>query len=62
MFSTGQKYFAIIFVIVFVIIMSFVYKKDLRQLKSQYKGVFWILLVFLTFIAFLFAIKLFLKD
>lgn len=62
MFSTGQLIFAIIFVIAFIIIMVFVYKKDLKEMKKQYKGTYWILLAFLLFIAFLFVIKIFLKE
>ncbi len=62
MFSTGQYYFAIFFIIAFTVIMTFVYRKDLKELKQQYKGTYWILLVFLTFILLLFLIKFFLKD
>jgi len=62
MFSTGQTYFAIFFIIVFSIIMTYVYRKDLKQLKLQYKGVYWIFFSFLTFILLLFVIKFFLKD
>lgn len=62
MFSTGQYYFALFFIITFIIIMTFVYKKDLKELKSQYKGVYWVLIGFLTFILILFVIKFFLKD
>jgi len=62
MFSTGQKYFAILFSIAFIITMIYVYRRDLKQLKSQYKGVYWILVVFLTFIGLLFVIKFFLKE
>ena len=62
MFSTGQTYFAIFFIIIFSIIMTYVYRKDLKQLKLQYKGVYWIFFSFLTFILLLFVIKFFLKD
>ncbi len=62
MFSTGQYYFAIFFIIAFTIIMTFVYRKDLKGLKLQYKGVYWVLIGFLTFIMLLFVIKVFLKD
>lgn len=62
MFSTGQLLFAIFFVITFIIIMVFVYKKDLKEMKKHYKGIYWILLAFLLFIGFLFIIKIFLKE
>lgn len=62
MFSTGQAYFAIFFVIVFIITMILVYKKDIKEMKNQYKGTYWILIGFLLFILFLFIIKFFLRE
>ena len=35
MFSTGQIYFAIFFVIAFISTMIIVYRKDLRALKEE---------------------------
>ena len=40
MFSAGQNYFAIIFMIVFIITMVIVYRKDLKSLKPFYKGTY----------------------
>ena len=62
MFSTGQWYFALFFVITFIAVMIYVYRKDLKDLKLQYRGTYWILLGFLLFIASLFVIKIFLKE
>jgi hypothetical protein len=62
MFSAGQINFAIFFIIAFSITIFFVYRKDLKELKDQYKGTYWILLSFLTFVGLLFVIKQFLKD
>jgi len=62
MFSTGQTYFAIFFVIAFIATMIYVYRKDLKEMKSQYKGTYWILIGFLLFIAFLFFIKFYIKE
>lgn len=62
MFSTGQINFAIFFIIAFTVTIFIVYKKDLKELKSQYKGIYWVLLLFLTFIGLLFLIKQFLMD
>lgn len=62
MFSTGQWYFAIFFVITFIAVMIYVYRKDLKELKSQYKGIYWILFGFLLFIGLLFIIKFYLKE
>lgn len=62
MFSTGQLYFALFFVIAFIITMVVMYRKDLKQLKTQYKGTYWILFSFLLFICILFVIKFYVKD
>ncbi len=62
MFSTGQKYFAAFFVIAFIFTMIYVYRKDLKDLKLQYKGTYWILIGFLVFITSLFVIKFYLKE
>ncbi|WP_317047775.1 hypothetical protein [Flavobacterium tibetense] len=42
--------------------MILVYKKDLKEMKNQYKGTYWILIGFLLFILFLFIIKFFLRE
>jgi hypothetical protein len=62
MFSTGQIYFAVFFIIAFVITMIAVYRKDLKVLKPIYKGTYWIFIGFLTFIGLLFLIKVFMKK
>ncbi len=62
MFSTGQAYFALFFVIAFVITMILVYRKDLKVLKPFYKGTYWILIGFLFFIGLLFMIKFIMKE
>ena len=62
MFSTGQIYFAIFFIIAFVTPMMLVYRKDLRQMKPFYKGTYWVFIGFLGFIGLLFLIKVLMKD
>lgn len=62
MFSQGQLLFALFFVISFIVIMIFSYRKDKKLHKQHYKGSFWILIVFLIFIGLLFVIKTLLKD
>jgi hypothetical protein len=62
MFSKGQTVFAVLFAISFIIIIIFMYLKDISTHKQQYKGVKWILLGFLLFILFLFLIKGFIKE
>lgn len=62
MFSTGQIYFAIFFVIAFVLTLIYVYRKDVKEMKTQYRGTYLILIGFLGFIGLLALIKVFLKD
>ena len=57
MFSPGKIQFAIFFIISFVIIITLMYKKDLSALKKQYKGTFWVLIGFISFIGILILIK-----
>lgn len=62
MFSTGQIYFALFFIIAFVITMILVYRKDLKILKPFYKGTYTIFIGFIIFIGLLFLIKFLMKD
>ncbi|RDI06987.1 hypothetical protein DEU42_11386 [Flavobacterium sp. AG291] len=62
MFTTGQLVFAVLFFIAFVITMVVMYRKDLITHKKYYKGTYKILLGFLSFIAILFILKIFLKK
>ena len=62
MFSTGQFGFAIFFVIAFIAIIIYSYRKDLPLHKKYYKGSYRVLLGFLVFIALLVAAKFALKS
>ncbi|AZQ45218.1 hypothetical protein EJ995_09925 [Nonlabens ponticola] len=62
MFSQGQIVFGIIFFIAFVILITFMYRKDKTLHRKNYKGVIWILVGFLAFFALLLAIKFGLKE
>jgi len=62
MFSTGQLIFAICFLIVFVTVMIFSYKRDKKLHRKQFKGSFWILIGFVFFILLLLAAKVYLKG
>ena len=44
MFSSGQKTFALIFIIGFVIIISYQFYKDRKKNKAMFKGTYWVLL------------------
>ncbi|AVR45695.1 hypothetical protein C7S20_10755 [Christiangramia fulva] len=57
MFSTGQLIFAGIFLIVFIIVMIFSYRKDKFLHRKYYKGTIYVLIGFILFILLLFFIK-----
>ena len=57
MFSKGQIIFGILFAIAFIIVMFFMYRKDLKLHKAHYKGVLWVLLAFIGFIGLIASIK-----
>jgi len=44
MFSSGQKIFAIIFVVVFAIGIGFQFYKDNKKNKTLFKGTYWVLI------------------
>lgn len=62
MFSTGQLTFAIFFVIAFIGVMIYSYRKDKKLHKKNYKGSAWVLVGFIVFFALLLAAKFFLKE
>ncbi len=62
MFSQGQIIFAVLFIIVFVIAMIIMYRKDLHLHKIYYKGSLWVLIAFLAFVGILFLLKFTLKH
>ena len=57
MVSNGQLLFGLIFFIFFIIIVSISYKKDLKKLNGSYKGIKWVLVGFIIFIAVLVILK-----
>ena len=62
MFSQGQIIFGVIFFIAFVIVTIFMYRKDINIHKQYYKDSYKVLIGFLLFVAFLFAIKFYGKG
>lgn len=62
MFSQGQIIFGVIFFIAFVIGIVFMYRKDITTHNTYYKGSYKVLIGFLLFVAFLFAIKIYGKH
>jgi len=57
MFTKGQLVFAIIFVIIFTVVIIDSYKKDVKFLKNTYKGVRWVLIGFIVFFSILVILK-----
>ncbi len=62
MFSNGQIIFAALFAVVFVTVIVFMYKKDKKIHSHNYKGVKWVGILFIIFLAILFCIKYLLKN
>ncbi len=62
MFSQGQLIFAGFFVVAFIILMIFSYRKDSILHRKYYKGSIFILIGFIIFILLLFALKVYLKP
>ena len=59
MFSQGQLLFDLFFVIAFVALMIFSYRKEKKNHKVHYKGSIKILIAFVLTIGILFLIKFF---
>ena len=57
MFTKGQLIFAIFFVIIFTVIITISYRKDLKFLINTYKGVRWVLIGFIFFFSILLILK-----
>ena len=53
MFSSGQWTFVIFFVITFIIVITISYRKDTLLHKKHYKGAYWVLIGFITFVMLL---------
>ncbi|RZJ72212.1 hypothetical protein [Flavobacterium sp.] len=62
MFSQGQLIFAGVFLVCFIVAAIVMYRKDSGLHKREYKGSYRVLIVFLLFIAALFAIKFYMKH
>lgn len=62
MFSKGQVIFAVLFAIVFLIIIIRAYRKDREFHRKNFKGVKWVALSFAVFLILLFFIKYVLKN
>ena len=53
MFSSGQKIFALVFIIGFVILIGYQLYKDRKKSKAMFKGTYWVLLaVIVTMIGY----------
>jgi hypothetical protein len=62
MFTQGQWIFAGCFLVAFIIVMIYAYRKDIALHRKVYKGNYKILIGFLIFIGLLFMIKIFFKH
>ena len=62
MFSRGQALFAVFFLIIFITIIIFSYRKDIKNHRVHYKGSLKILLIFIMSLVGLFLIKYFTQN
>ena len=58
-FSKGQKIFALIFIVSFIIMLIFAYRSDAKNIRLHYKNV-WIVLISIALIlgALVFLVKM----
>lgn len=56
MFTSGRILFTIIFVVVFIGVLVWSYRKDLQSVRFHYKKNYLVLVGLLTFVALLFLI------
>jgi membrane protease YdiL (CAAX protease family) len=62
MFSSRQIIFGVVFFIAFVILMFFLYKKDLKMHQVHYKNIYPVVIAFVLFLALFFSLKFFLQN
>lgn len=48
MFSQGQKIFALIFIIAFLIVLTYQFLKDRKKNKTLFKGTYWVLITLMV--------------
>jgi predicted negative regulator of RcsB-dependent stress response len=48
MFTTGEKTFALIFIIAFVVIIGYQFYKDSRRNKTLFKGTYWVIIALVS--------------
>jgi len=57
MFTTGQLIFAGIFFVVFIAVIAYSYRKDIKLHRKYYKGTIYIFIAFILFMILLFVLK-----
>ncbi len=58
MFTRGRLIFVIVFIVIFLIGMLYAYRKDLKEIRQQYSGIY---LVFFVLVLFLLILYLLVK-
>ena len=48
MFTDGQKIFAIVFILVFLIAIGYQFYKDRKKNKTLFKGTYWVLITIMV--------------
>ncbi len=62
MFTEGQLFFGIFFMICFIIILILSYKRDKKIHHKNYKNVKWVLIGFIIFLSILILVKNMIKN
>ena len=57
MFSTGQLIFAAVFFVVFVAVIIYTYRRDIKLHRKYYKGTIYVFIAFILFMILLFILK-----
>tara|TARA_R110001592_G_scaffold35209_7_gene120047 strand:+ start:3098 stop:3283 length:186 start_codon:yes stop_codon:yes gene_type:complete len=48
MFTDGQKIFAIVFIVVFLVAIAYQFYKDRKKNKTLFKGTYWVLITIMV--------------
>lgn len=50
MFTDGQKIFAIVFIVIFLVAITYQFYLDRKKNKKLFKGTYWVLITIMTII------------
>ncbi len=56
MFTHGRLIFVIVFIVIFLIGMIYAYRKDLKEIRQQYSGIYLLFSVLVLFLLILYLL------